>query len=596
MNPPLIKVQPHSTNVVEGQTIALEVQADGAGLTYSWQKVGGAIDPANPTVTQAVLIITNAALSDAGDYFCVVANAAGSDTSVNATVTVDLDVFPPKFVSAAEDPFDLTVVNVKVDEPLCQGSAITPNCTKESWQPFLWHVREKNNPSAELGVVGVTINGLDVALQTAGARTIGVQYVVAVELGVADLHDNEIPEGTQIDVEFSGVGFKQNAGTYLGTQDTFITSDAPDTSQSTLPYLESDQVNPQSGISQALLRFDNIFGDTPGQVPPGALILSATLVLNHTRADADGTPVNLYRMLTDWDQNTATWNFFIDGIQPDDIEAAAEPELQIISSLPPFTLNLDVTESIRTWAEGAPNYGWVFINTADNGYRPDSSDAADPPGLIIKYSTGQDTEGPVLRSVTANPNGTTMSLSFSEPLEPGSAQAKANYSLTPTVAVNSAVLSADGRTVTLTTAARAAGIYLVKVSNVTDNAPLRNVINPNPTSMVATQINVLFTYGTGTWQYETNSQDATLAVTPWYAPAFNDGSWQSGQAFFGFEQDAAVINILPPPKIVTPLPANSDANFPDASVTAYFRRLVTLPALPPRTAFQLSHYIDDGAV
>jgi hypothetical protein len=219
-----------------------------------------------------------------------------------------------------------------------------------------------------------------------------------------------------------------------------------------------------------------------------------------------------------------------------------------------------------------------------------------PPSLIIRYSSDEDTEGPTLRAAVANVNGTSLTLTFSEPLEPGSAQTTGNYVFTPTVQVNSAALSVDGRIVTLTTAPRSAGVYSLKVSNVTDSQPRRNVINPNPTIVSVSQSTVVFAYGAGTWKYETNSQDATLAGTPWYSGTFNDAAWQVGQAFFGFEDSAAITNALPAPRVVTALPPNNDAAFPDAFVTAYFRRTVTLPTLAAGTIFELSHYVDDGAV
>jgi hypothetical protein len=89
-----------------------------------------------------------------------------------------------------------------------------------------------------------------------------------------------------------------------------------------------------------------------------------------------------------------------------------------------------------------------------------------------------DTTGPTITSVSAL-NGTSVQVVFSEPVGSASAQTPGNYSLNQGVTVYSAVLEADGRTVTLTTSALATGNYLLTVNNVTDQASPANVIAPN---------------------------------------------------------------------------------------------------------------------
>ena len=82
---PAITNQPASLTVPEGQSASFTVSASGtAPLSYQWQKNGTNISGA----TAATYTISNARLSDAGNYRVVVSNSAGSATSNAATLTV----------------------------------------------------------------------------------------------------------------------------------------------------------------------------------------------------------------------------------------------------------------------------------------------------------------------------------------------------------------------------------------------------------------------------------------------------------------------------------------------------------------------------
>jgi hypothetical protein len=82
---PSITQQPTNQNVFVGQPVAFRVEAIGSfPLTYQWYK-GADVQTG---ATGPTLAIPTAALSDAGDYTVVVANAAGSVTSAVATLTV----------------------------------------------------------------------------------------------------------------------------------------------------------------------------------------------------------------------------------------------------------------------------------------------------------------------------------------------------------------------------------------------------------------------------------------------------------------------------------------------------------------------------
>ena len=56
---------------------------------------------------------------------------------------------------------------------------------------------------------------------------------------------------------------------------------------------------------QVLMKFANLFGSGPGQIPVGAQIVSATLQLDATASTVDGGTLN--RMLVNWG-SSSTWN------------------------------------------------------------------------------------------------------------------------------------------------------------------------------------------------------------------------------------------------------------------------------------------------
>ena len=93
---PSITNQPQSLVVNIGSMATFSVGAAGtAPLSYQWQKNLGVISGA----TNSTYAITNVQLSDAGTFSVVVTNAAGSVTSSNATLTVQLTNTPPSIVT-----------------------------------------------------------------------------------------------------------------------------------------------------------------------------------------------------------------------------------------------------------------------------------------------------------------------------------------------------------------------------------------------------------------------------------------------------------------------------------------------------------------
>jgi hypothetical protein len=81
---PTITTQPTAVSASTGSTASLSVVASGSSLTYQWYKDSAAMSGA----TSATYSIASAASTDAGSYYVIVTNSAGSVSSSTVTLTV----------------------------------------------------------------------------------------------------------------------------------------------------------------------------------------------------------------------------------------------------------------------------------------------------------------------------------------------------------------------------------------------------------------------------------------------------------------------------------------------------------------------------
>jgi hypothetical protein len=181
--------------------------------------------------------------------------------------------------------------------------------------------------------------------------------------------------------------FQHGSNGYFGVVDTYLHQSQPDTSRASSTTLVVDSVD-NKGEVQALLRFDDIIGSASGQIPLGATILSATLVVQTT---SKGDGATLHRMLLPW-SDSATWNSLESGIQADGIEAMIPNDLDT-GFIPAGTTQLDVTASLQAWVNGQANHGWAFLPLGPDGWKFHSAEGSTPPTLIVEYSTASG--GPV---------------------------------------------------------------------------------------------------------------------------------------------------------------------------------------------------------
>jgi hypothetical protein len=183
--PPTIvdSTQPTNRVVFAARTTTLLVDAIGApALSYQWYKGGAPIDPAvNPTATNSAYIIAVMAESDAGDYYCHVANSIGFADSRTASVGYLLDTTPPKVLQASGTP-SMDRVIVQFDEIVDASTAL---------EPFSYEIIPGGGAPVP-GVLSVAINpGQRSVALTMEFLTENTAYTVKVT-GVRDLSGNEI--------------------------------------------------------------------------------------------------------------------------------------------------------------------------------------------------------------------------------------------------------------------------------------------------------------------------------------------------------------------------------------------------------------------
>lgn len=176
-------------------------------------------------------------------------------------------------------------------------------------------------------------------------------------------------------------------GVYNDASDTWIVSARVNENNSSHVRLDID-LSPN--FNQSVIRFDDILGPNPGQIPYGVTVDSAIFTLYAYDSGDTRLPE---RMLGDWDATTLTWSNAMlggntqGGIQRDGVEATADAAS--FSGGGSGYRNMDVTAIVQAWSDGAPNYGMALLEWSSDGLQSASSDAAtigQRPLLTVTYT------------------------------------------------------------------------------------------------------------------------------------------------------------------------------------------------------------------
>jgi VCBS repeat-containing protein len=251
----------------------------------------------------------------------------------------------------------------------------------------------------------------------------------------------------------TSVTFRQGANGYAGAVDTMLKQNRPTNSYADAAVF---RLTTDGGKNvDALLRFEGLFGDGPGQIPVGSQIVSATLQIQVTSASIAGGTLN--RMLVDWDASS-TWNSLGAGVQTDGVEATSAGIA--IGAIGVGARVFDVTDSLAAWnaagstsaQQNAANLGWVFNPTNTDPWGFDSSQGAIQPVLTITYT----------QNGTAAAALPTVSVSAAGPASEGAGKITFNVSLSQAATKDVTVtFSTDDHT------AKSGSDYVAKIQSLT---------------------------------------------------------------------------------------------------------------------------------
>lgn len=164
---------------------------------------------------------------------------------------------------------------------------------------------------------------------------------------------------------------------YSGTQDTqldAVNHNVVFGAETTLNVDQDTSASAGDQPAQALIRFDNLFGTAAGQIPLGSIITSATLTLETTGTSTGD--FQLHRMLTSWDESTATWDSFIDGLDSgSEYAASSDSTLSSPSTTGPHDFT-GLVDTLQLWSDGSTNNGWAILADSGDGFDFASSENA----------------------------------------------------------------------------------------------------------------------------------------------------------------------------------------------------------------------------
>ena len=374
----MLVAQGRSTNLV------VSIQA-GLCNTLQWYKDNAPIDGA----TAATYTIADMDASKAGTYFLRIVNNAGTTDSPKFNVTFDTDVTPPTVVSATASLSDLRQITVVFSEEVVDPFAQPPM----SADPITFYIQQRDVGGSEVGtdavVYGASSNIFVLTLSEPG-RDPGLNYeLVIVTHTIQDRFGNLLADPTVVPVRIPFV-LQEGLNGYVGTEDTEVRFSAPASAaggQAATVNVDTQDGTP-AGAVHAFVKFGNLIGNGPNQIPSGAVVSSATLRI--WTDDQGSSPARVLRMLVNWDENS-TWNSMVNGLdETNGVEAITFATMVVSDEGTPRVFDdVNVTSIVQDWVNGAPNYGFGFLPAGTDGWRwvtSENGSAAERPMLMVSFT------------------------------------------------------------------------------------------------------------------------------------------------------------------------------------------------------------------
>ena len=218
---------------------------------------------------------------------------------------------------------------------------------------------------------------------------------------------------TAVAQSIQSASFQNGIGGYTGTFDKRISSNGTDedVGSEVANYFLDGSNHGGSPDTQGLIRFDNIFGDGEGQIPPSATILDARITLTSSvrnNAETNG-PFGVSALLQEFDEFTTYLDFEPSADSEAEIDrgpwwadgTATRPVAGFGFQVPGGVDSARITPFVQQWADGSlMNHGLaihagVFPDTTDtsnttNGWAYRTTGYLTPasrPKLDVDYTT-----------------------------------------------------------------------------------------------------------------------------------------------------------------------------------------------------------------
>jgi hypothetical protein len=199
------------------------------------------------------------------------------------------------------------------------------------------------------------------------------------------------------------VSFQQGANGYTGQVDRRVGENGTAQNGSAVQQYFLDGMPGAADASEdtnGLIRFDQIFGTGPGQIPPGAEVTDARLtVTTSTVNDAQSPgPWLIDRLMLPFDANTTYASLggdpnpaTFDGFEGARGASFGRPLAGYVGLDQGEVTTADVTEIVKAWADGEANHGFsIFASPTTNGWAINTSGNNNSllrPKLEVTYTT-----------------------------------------------------------------------------------------------------------------------------------------------------------------------------------------------------------------
>ena len=193
------------------------------------------------------------------------------------------------------------------------------------------------------------------------------------------------------------LSFENGVAGYEGAADVQIITLHRSTDLSSAYFLMWDGNGIPDDQHIILIRFQDLVGDGPNQIPPGRTVQQAFIRMQVNPDPGGGAAAQLARlheMLVPWENGPYDAQPFADGLPVPGVHFSEDNVVEIPGPPHEAVLRVDVTDTINRWVTGgSENHGWILFPGGSNGVIVRSADfrldGIRRPELIVSTPAGQ---------------------------------------------------------------------------------------------------------------------------------------------------------------------------------------------------------------